>query len=633
MRMSVVDEIKARLDIVDVVGSYVQLKKAGRTFKGLCPFHSEKTPSFIVNPERQTWHCFGACGTGGDIFSFTQRAENVDFPGALRLLADRAGVEVTPRTPTAQAEDDARTRQYAVNNAAAQFFNSQLAHSPAAAGARAYLEKRQVDAATCERFGLGYAPDSWDGLLTALTARNYRVDDLAAAGLVVEREGGGYYDRFRGRLIFPIRDERGQTIGFGGRTLGDGLPKYLNSPQTLLFDKGALLYGLDLARETIRRVGTVVVVEGYMDVVSLHQRGFQNVVASLGTALTEAQVSLAARYAPQLVLALDADSAGNAATLRGLQVAARAVATQKRRMPGPGGRLNTVEKRAIELRITVLPAGLDPDDLVKQNPAEWERRVAASKPVPEYYFSALVSDLDLNTSTGKEEAAERLLPVIRDELDSPVEQGHYLQWLARLTRVDERQLTQRFRTLGRRSVDHGASPPPMRPAPRSEEPRARETAPEVKPRQFGLEEVLLGWLIREPSTMGALQSALAERGLVELTTADFTAGDNQALFEALAEGRDVSADATLSGHASAIAEYTARSPSLEGDQLVENAVKVILRMRRGRRQQEVEQLEFLIAEARRDGDIIAAERYELRMKYLSTEVVRLMSALYQTGPR
>ncbi len=631
--MSVVDEIKARLDIVDVVGSYVQLNKSGRTFKGLCPFHSEKTPSFIVNPERQTWHCFGACGTGGDIFSFIQRIENVDFPGALRLLADRAGVEIAPRTSSAKAEDDARTRQYAVNSAAAEFFNSQLLHSPAAAAARAYLEKRQVDAATCERFGLGYAPDTWDSLLTALTARNHRADDLAAAGLVVEREGGGYYDRFRGRLIFPIRDERGQTIGFGGRTLGDGLPKYLNSPQTLLFDKGAGLYGLDLARESIRRVGTVVVVEGYMDVVSLHQRGFQNVVASLGTALTEAQVTLAARYAPVLVLALDADSAGNAATLRGLQVAARAVATEKRRMPGPGGRLNTVEKRLIELRITVLPPGLDPDDLVKQNPAEWERRVAASKPVPEYYFSALVSDLDLNTSTGKEEAAERLLPVIRDELDSPVEKGHYLQWLARLTRVDERQLTQRFQALGRRLTDYSSPQPARAATPKREPTNGRDTVSAAKPRQFGLEEVLLGWLMREPAALDALQKALDGQSLAPLTAADFSAGDNQALFESLAAGDDVNIDTTLSSHATAIGEYMNRQPSIDGDQLVQNAAKVILRMRRVRRQQEVEQLEFLIAEARREGDIIAAERYELRMKYLSTEVVRLMSALHQTGAR
>ncbi|MFN8498142.1 MAG: DNA primase [Anaerolineae bacterium] len=625
--MSVVDEIKARLDIVDVVGGYVQLKKSGRTFKGLCPFHSEKTASFLVNPERQTWHCFGACGTGGDIFSFIQRAENVDFPGALRLLADRAGVEITPRTPATQAEDDARARLYAVNSAAAQFFNSQITHSPAAAAARAYLDRRQVDAASVERFGLGYAPDSWDALLTALTARNHRTDDLAAAGLVVEREGGGYYDRFRGRLIFPIRDERGQTIGFGGRSLGDALPKYLNSPQTMLFDKGAGLYGLDLARDSIRRAGVVVVVEGYMDVVSLHQRGFQNVVASLGTALTEAQVTLAARHAATLVLALDADSAGNAATLRGLQVAARAVATQKRRMPGQGGRLSTVEKRAIELRITVLPAGLDPDDLVKQNPAEWERRVAASKPVPEYYFSALVSDLDLNTSTGKEEAAERLLPVIRDELDSPVEQGHYLQWLARLTRVDERQLAQRFRGLGRKPAE------PRAPTPRNGDASAEGAAPPASRRQFGLEEYLLGLLMSEPAALGALQNALTGQGLAALTAADFDAGDNQALLDALGEARDLSGDATLSNHTRAVAAYMEKMPALAGDKVVETATKVALRIRQGKRQQEVQQLEFLIAEARREGDTLAAERYELRMKYLSSEVVRLMSALYQASPR
>lgn len=622
--MSVVDEIKARLDIVDVVGAYVPLKKAGRTYKGLCPFHSEKTPSFVVNPDRQTWHCFGACGTGGDIFSFMQRVENVDFPEALRMLGERAGVDVRPRTSADQAEDEARQRMYDIHAAAAQLFYNQLLNSPAAGAARAYLERRQVDDTTRDRFQLGYALDSWDALLTALQGRGFSASDMAAAGLAIAREGppeGGHYDRFRGRLIFPIRDERGRVIGFGGRTLGDATPKYLNSPQTPIFDKGHCLYGLDLAKDAMRRSGMAVVVEGYMDVVSLHQRGFQNVVASLGTALTEHQVALAARHAPTLVLALDADSAGNAATLRGLQVVSRAVATAKRRMPGPGGRLNTVEKRTVEVRISVLPEGLDPDDLVKQNPAEWERRVAASKPAPDYYFSALVADLDLTTPTGKEEAAARLLEVIRDELDSPVEQAHYLQWLARLTRVDERQLTQRFQALGRPGLSR--PPTPRAGAPAAPTPRPGWGAG----RDFGLEEYVLGLLMQSPSTLADVQVALGEQGLVPLGEADFTAADNQAALAALTSG--TAAADVLAEHVARIREGVSRRPPVAEDAVVRETLLTLLRVREQQRKQELAQLGFLLADARNEADQVSASRYEVRVQHVSIELERIRRALFQ----
>ncbi len=635
--MSTIDDIKARLDIVDVVGSYVQLKKAGRTYKGLCPFHAEKTPSFVVNPDRQTWHCFGACGTGGDIFTFVQRAENTDFSGALRLLAERAGVELKPRSPVEQAEDETRQRLFDINALAAQFFYNQLLNARAAEAARAYLQKRQVDDAARDRFGLGYALDSWDALLDTLVQRGYQPEEVHAAGLAVEREGGGHYDRFRARLIFPIRDERGRVIGFGGRTLGDALPKYLNSPQTPLFDKGGGLYAIDLAREAIRRTGTAVVVEGYMDVVSLHQRGFMNVVASLGTALTEAQVQLAARFASTLVLALDADSAGNAATLRGLQVAARAVATHKRRGIGPGGRLSTVEKREVELRISVLPPGLDPDDLVKQNPAEWERRVKASKPVPDYYFTALVADLDLTTPVGKEEAVNRLLQVIRDELDGPVEQAHYLQWLARLTHVDERQLTQRFQSLSRTRA-----PLPRSPEPRSAPPVAPVPVPgagfgktgpaqvdfrqRATPRVFGLEEYLLGLLLPTPTLLDDVQAWLTEQGMAPVGPGDFTAADNQALFEMLAAHGGADMD-LMQSHIEALRRYLAGRPTPGESTLLREVLITLLRLREQQRQQELAQLSFLLADAKTDGDEAGFTRYAVRVQHLSMELERTRRAL------
>jgi DNA primase len=249
--MSVVDEIKERLDIADVISGYVSLKKAGRNFKGLCPFHAEKTPSFIVFPDTQSWHCFGACGTGGDVFSFIMKRENIEFGEARQLLAKRAGMELAPRGPAETAEEKRKERLREINTAAAQYFHNLLLQSKEGARAREYLARREIASETISAFQLGYALDAWEALKGHLVSRGYKVADVLAAGLIVEREGGGYYDRFRGRLIFPIRDMRGQVIGFGGRVLDDGLPKYLNSPQTPLFDKSSVLYGIDQADQEI----------------------------------------------------------------------------------------------------------------------------------------------------------------------------------------------------------------------------------------------------------------------------------------------------------------------------------------------------------------------------------------------
>ncbi len=285
--MSAVDEIKQRLDIVEVISSYVTLKKAGRNYKGLCPFHAEKTPSFVVFPDTQSWHCFGACGTGGDVFSFIEQQENLDFPGALRLLARRAGVSLKPRTEADAAQDKLKKRLHEINERAAEYFHNLLLNSTEGQTARNYLSQREINRETLSRFQLGYALDDWQALSDYLQGRGYKPDDLLTAGLIIEREGGGHYDRFRGRLIIPIRDERGGVVGFGARALDDSPPKYINSPQTPAFDKSTLLFGLDLAKGTIRREGLAVIAEGYMDVLTAHQHGITNVVASMGTALTE----------------------------------------------------------------------------------------------------------------------------------------------------------------------------------------------------------------------------------------------------------------------------------------------------------------------------------------------------------
>jgi DNA primase len=443
--MSVIDEVKERLDIVEVIQSYVPLKKAGRNYKGLCPFHAEKTPSFVVFPESGTWHCFGACGTGGDVLSFVMKQENMEFGEALQMLARRAGVELQPRsTQTIEAEKRLELLG-AINQSAATYFHNLLLNSDEAARARAYLERRGLNPETIGCFQIGYALEQWDATLRYLTGKGYSLPDVHEAGLVIEREdGSGYYDRFRGRVIFPIRDLRGRTVGFGGRVLGEGVPKYLNSPQTPLFDKSSLLFGLDQAKAGIRTSGEAVIVEGYMDVLMAHQYGINNVVAEMGTALTEAQLQLLKRHTQRFVLALDSDSAGDQATLRGLDVARQVMDHEVVPVPTPRGLIRFEERLAADIRIVSLPEGLDPDEVIRTSPARWAQLIAQAKPVMDYYFDVLTADLDLSSAKGKAEAVRVLGPLVA-EIGDRVQRTHYLQQLARMVQVDDRSLWQQIR--------------------------------------------------------------------------------------------------------------------------------------------------------------------------------------------
>ena len=321
--MSVVDEIKSRLDIIDVISKYIPLQKSGRNYKACCPFHSEKTPSFVVFPESQRWHCFGACSEGGDIFTFVMKQEGWDFRTALEELAKQAGVELKPRTPAQQAVEEKNERLHEMLEEAARYYNHLLHHAPEAEAGRAYAAKRGLKDETIDAFLVGYSLPGWDHTRSYLTGKGYSVDELLEAGLLVKKEEtGSTYDRFRERLMITIRDLKGRVIGFGARTLEPkGIPKYINSPQTALFDKSHTLFGLDLARRAIHRQDQVIIVEGYMDVMQAHQAGFKNVVAQMGTALTEPQLKQLQRYTKRLVLALDPDAAGINATLRGVEVA------------------------------------------------------------------------------------------------------------------------------------------------------------------------------------------------------------------------------------------------------------------------------------------------------------------------
>jgi DNA primase len=440
--MEVADEIKSRLDIVELIGQSVQLKKAGRIFKGLCPFHIERTPSFIVYPDQGTWHCFGACGTGGDAFSFVMKRDNIDFGDALRLLAERTGVELHR-----QGDGEQNKRALLdIHQVAADYYHYLLLNHPSALFAREYLVRRHITDASAVDFSLGFAQNAYTGLKDHLESKGFRPADIERAGLVLANEsGGGFHDRFRGRLMFPIRNRLGQTIGFGARALSDeDQPKYLNSPETPLFSKSDTLYGLDAAKEAIRDRNLAVIVEGYTDVIVAHQEGFKNVIAAMGTALTERQLSQLKRLTKRYALALDADVAGAAATERGLELARAALTRKQMPVPIGPGMIGFEERLDAELLIIALPEGRDPDEVILQDRAQWQTLVEQATPLVKYYFSAQTRELDLKTAHGKSEAFRRLLPVI-GELNDSILRAHYTQELARLVQVDERSLANQLK--------------------------------------------------------------------------------------------------------------------------------------------------------------------------------------------
>ncbi len=441
--MGAIDEIKQRIDIVDVIRQYAKLTKAGRTFRALCPFHSEKNPSFFVYPEQQSWHCFGACNTGGDVFSFIMKKQGIDFGEALRLLAQRAGVNIPSRfEPGGESEE--KKGLYQINEAAAQYFHNQL-NSTAGEKTRSYLLGRGLSAKTIADFQLGYSLDSWDALKQHLINRGYTEAELLTAGLIVEAEAGKTHDRFRNKLMFPIFDARGRITGFGARALDDSLPKYTNSPQTPLFDKSSTLYGINLAKDALRQQNLAIIVEGYMDVITAHQNGFSNVVASMGTSVTEKQVNILKRLSKNIALALDADAAGEEAMLRCV------------------GYENTLET---EVGVIIMPRGKDPDDVIKEDAKTWQELVKEALPIVDYTFNMVTSELDLTKAKDKSLAVDKLLPIVA-EIKDPIRQAHYLQKLAQLLKVSERSIEA---ALARTRPKQGRAKPPKQETPANRQP-------------------------------------------------------------------------------------------------------------------------------------------------------------------
>jgi len=504
-----VEEIKSRLDIVEVISEYVQLRQAGANYRALCPFHSEKAPSFFVSPERQIWHCFGSCNEGGDIFKFVMKMENIDFPEALRILAQKAGVQLSNTDRQAISQ---RTKLLDVMKWAANFYHLVLLKSSLAAQAREYLKDRQLSDSIIEQFQLGFAPDRWDELIKFFVKKKINSQEAEAAGLIMKStrstpHQSNYYDRFRNRIMFPINDLYGNPIGFTSRIVpwstDKEAAKYVNTPETPLYNKGHVLYGLDKAKSVIKRENFVMVVEGNMDVIACHQAGSKNVVASSGTALTLDQIKTLKRYTPNLFLAFDVDLAGENATQRGIDLALQ---------------------EEMNVKIIVVPEGKDPDECIKEDSDKWFGAIKSAKPVMEYYFDLALRDRDVKKIEDQKGIVKLLLPVIA-KFGDPVEQNYWIKFLADKINAPEYSLRDKLKNLKQnRSVAKSSG----------------TSAPKIAKEQMA-SEIFLGLLIKRPQlAMGYFLNLPPEafitddaRSLAELIKKCYDLGNQDNIIEAL----------------------------------------------------------------------------------------------------
>jgi DNA primase len=609
--MSDIEEIKARLDILDIVSEDVQLKRSGKNYTGFCPFHSNtRTPAFVVWPDTGTWRCFGECNDGGDIFKYVMKREGWDFPEALRQLAQRAGIQLRQLTPeeTIQREEHDTLRKLLED--ATTYFRHQLFHNPEGQIALEYLRGRGLEDATIEAFELGYAPQGWENTYPVFLEKSYSRFDLIEAGLASERDDGSLYDRFRHRVMFPIRDGRGRMTGFGARAIDpEDNPKYLNSPQTALFDKSSLLYGLDKARRSIRTEDQAVIVEGYLDVIAPYQAGFTNLVSTMGTAMTEAQLRQIKRLTRKIVLALDADAAGQKATLRGLQVARQTLDRETEVVFDARGLLQSEARLKADIRVSTLPDGLDPDEVVQQDPQQWADLITQAKPIVEHVMRTLAAGYDITDPKAKTEIAGQVLPLIQD-LPNAIERDAYLQQLARLLKVDERSLL---------ALRPPVTSKPVRRKPEFAPDRDARTGKMTAEKMLtlpgggqahmvnGLEEHCVSILMREPELIYKLDRALKHAELAPVSIDDFENTIHQELL--LAASKSLQQDQLspvsfaldhipfqLLEKAEKILEQSENfNPKL--DHILEDVFRAILRLRETRLQSTNQQLRFLMEEA------------------------------------
>jgi DNA primase, catalytic core len=616
--MSQLDEIKSRIDIVDLVGETVKLRRAGKNYSGLCPFHNEKTPSFIVSPDRQTWHCFGQCGEGGDIFKFVMKKEGWDFKEALRFLAERAGVKLEAYKAEKPEEKEAHERLRTLLDEAVTFYRYHLSTPPGKFALDYIHEKRHLTDATIETFGLGYAPQGWDNVLKHFTDKGFSNQELLEAGLVSQRDSGGFNDRFRNRLMIPIRDENSRMTGFGARILDpNDVPKFMNSPETPLFSKSRLLYGLDRARKPIRSANQAIIVEGYLDVIALHQAGFENVVSPMGTSLTEDQLRLLKKFTRSIVLALDPDAAGQKAVLRGLEAARQTLDRQDEIAFDARGLLHHEARLQADLRVASMPDNLDPDEIVQRDPDQWKKLIENAQPIVVHVMGALAVGRDLDDAKVKSEIAAQVLPLIED-LPNPVERDTYRQRLARFLKVDERSISGRGVQV----------PKQRRPRLQVETPAAPVRVPATVPvnaPSHKSEAHILGLLIRRPDLLYLLDRGLVEAGLDRMTPEDFGYTDHQVLFRLVRQslGQD-DHDAVDFLHRNLppsletlVDELAAKPGELDpvDDRLIEDLFRAVVKIRRTALTENISQLGVLQKDAQQSGDLRIASYREMVQQY------------------
>lgn len=619
--MSIIDEIKSRVDIVDLVSEAgVKLRHAGKNYTGFCPFHeNKKTPAFVVWPESGTWRCFGQCNEGGDIFKFVMKRDNLEFKEALNTLAARAGVVIPALTRETPQQKEAHENLRKLLEDALIFYRS---HLQANANILNYLRvKRGLTDASIETFGLGYAPRSWDAALVHFIHRGYTERDMLEAGLLSERESGGYYDRFRHRIMIPIRDENGKMAGFGARIVDpNDIPKFLNSPETPVFTKGHLLYGLDRARKPIRAADQAVIVEGYMDVIALHQAGYENVVSPMGTALTENQLRLLKKFSRRIVLALDPDTAGQKAILRGLDAARAAMDREGEFGFDARAMLRNEARLQADLRVASMPDDLDPDEIVARDKDEWARLIENAKPIVTHVMETLAAGQNVNDPKVKNQIAAQVTPLIED-LPNPLERDTYRQQLARLLRVDESALNatqvQGPRVRRQRQIPQKQVVSPE---------KATVTVSSSKM----VESYVIGVLYRRPELLYRLDRLLQQYGLVALAEPDFEYTDHQMMFHLIRESveqdktehHDFVVDAvpeSLHGLSRDLAAQTEKLERMD-EKLLEEMVRGVIKLRRVAAGENLNQLRYLQEEAHQAGDLRASSYQDLVLQ--NTKLLR-----------
>jgi DNA primase len=643
------DEIKARLNVVEIIGETVKLRRSGRTYTGLCPFHThtKNTPSFVVWPEDGRWRCFGQCNEGGDIFKFVMKKENWGFREALEYLAGRAGVELKPRTPQDEARDEEYKRLRDLLALAVMYYRNLLINAPQAQAARDHLQKRGLKPETVEAFELGYALPAWDAATKFFAERGYSQKEMIDAGLLILRDDDSTRDRFRNRIMIPIRDGQGRLAGFGARALDpNDQPKFLNSPQTPLFNKGETVYALDRARKAISVGGVAVLVEGYMDVMAAHQAGFANVVSAMGTALTETQLRLMKKYARRIVLALDADAAGDKATLRGLSVAQETFDHDTTPAFDARGLIRNEGKLQADIRVFTLPDGLDPDDVISSKPDDWQRGVAEATPVVEYVMRVLTAGRDLDDPKVKSDVADEILPIIQDVAD-PVERDSYRQKLARLLKVDVGALAQKAAFSARPPVSpRRATPVSPPPPPGADEAWAFEAVDgqESRAPAFGgdrLEAYCLSVLVCHPALIAQTDRQLRLLGLPPLTVDDFLDTDVQIIFRALKAALDqdqIDPQEHMIANLDEMAETRVRlwlaasdDAAVADRRRVDDIMLAVLRLRKRNIGSELLELRFLQEEAQTDAAV--SELYQSQIVTLVQSLQKVTHGLAKNSRR